>query len=126
MKKILKRICENLDWNIREYETDIELAKYSPAGEDFFFTVNKTNFVDEVIIYAEEFDADEHAEMWVNNMHEVKGVPQSIRTLIEDADAIKEMLLELATELCKAYKEALWLNLIYLLMELNKKRLKNI
>ena len=87
MNKKLKRICENLDWNIREYETDIELAKYSPAGEDFFFTVNKTNFVDEVIIYAEEFDADEHAEMWVNNMHEVKGVPQSIRTLIEDADA---------------------------------------
>jgi len=107
MNKKLKRICENLDWNIREYETDIELAKYSPAGEDFFFTVNKTNFVDEVIIYAEEFDADEHAEMWVNNMHEVKGVPQSIRTLIEDADAIKEMLLELAKELSIRSKK-LW------------------
>lgn len=107
MNKKLKRICENLDWNIREYETDIELAKYSPAGEDFFFTVNKTSFVDEVIIYAEEFDADEHAEMWVNNMHEVKGVPQSIRTLIEDADAIKEMLLELAKELSIRSKK-LW------------------
>ena len=37
--------------------------------------------------------------MWVKNMHFVKGVPQSIRTLIDDADAIKEMLEELANEL---------------------------
>lgn len=44
MNKKLKRICENLDWTVREYEEDIELAKYSPAGEDFFFTVSKKNF----------------------------------------------------------------------------------
>lgn len=99
MNKALKRVCENLDWTVREYEEDIELAKYSPAGEDFFFSVSKDNFLTEVINYAEDFDADEHAEMWVENMHTVKGVPQSIRTLIEDADAIKEMLLELATKL---------------------------
>lgn len=37
--------------------------------------------------------------MWVENMHTVSGVPQSIRTLIEDADAIKEMLLELSKNL---------------------------
>lgn len=99
MNKALKRVCENLDWTVREYKEDIELAKYSPAGEDFFFAVSKDNFLTEVINYAEEFDADEHAEMWIENMHTVKGVPQSIRTLIEDADAIKEMLLELATKL---------------------------
>ena len=99
MNKALKRVCENLDWTVREYEEDIELAKYSPAGEDFFFSVSKDNFLTEVINYAEDFDADEHAEMWVDNMHTVKGVPQSIRTLIEDADAIKEMLFELATKL---------------------------
>ena len=99
MNKALKRVCENLDWTVREYEEDIELAKHSPAGEDFFFSVSKDNFLTEVINYAEDFDADEHAEMWVENMHTVSGVPQSIRTLIEDADAIKEMLLELATKL---------------------------
>jgi len=99
MNKKLKQVCENLDWTVREYENDIELQKYSPAGEDFFFTVNKENFLTEVINYAEYFDADEHAEMWVDNMHTVSGVPQSIRTLIDDADAIKEMLLELANKL---------------------------
>lgn len=108
MNKRIKRICENLDWTLREYEEDIELAKYSPAGEDFFFTVSKKNFLDDVIEYAESFDADEHAEMWVENMHTVSGVPQSIRTLIEDADAIKEMLLELANKLSRSKK--LWKN----------------
>ena len=39
--------------------------------------------------------------MWVENMHNVNGVPQSIRTLINDADDIKEMLLELAEKLSK-------------------------
>lgn len=108
MNKRIKRICENLDWTLREYEEDIELAKYSPAGEDFFFTVSKKNFLDDVIDYAESFDADEHAEMWVENIHTVSGVPQSIRTLIEDADAIKEMLLELANKLSRSKK--LWKN----------------
>lgn len=106
MNKRIKRICENLDWTLREYEEDIELAKYSPAGEDFFFTVSKKNFLDDVVEYAESFDADEHAEMWVENMHTVSGVPQSIRTLIDDADAIKEMLLELANKLSRS--KQLW------------------
>lgn len=37
--------------------------------------------------------------MWVENMHSVRGVPQSIRTLIDDADAIKEMLTELSEQI---------------------------
>ena len=99
MKKYIKRICEKLGCDIHEYENEIEFENYSPAGEDFIFTVNKENFEDEVMFYAEDFDADEHAKMWVENMHSVKNVPQSIRTLIDDADAIKEMLLKLANKL---------------------------
>ena len=48
--------------------------------------------------------------MWVNNMHNVKGVPQSIRALIDDADAIKEMLLELAKNLSKGVKNGKFKN----------------
>ena len=99
MNKRVKALCEKLDWKVYEYEKDVELEKYSPAGEDFFFCVNKKDFIQNVIEYAEDFDADEHAEMWVENRHSVKGVPQSIRTLIDDADAIKDMLLELANYL---------------------------
>ena len=104
MNKKVKRICENLDWSIHEYENDVELEKFSPAGEDFFFCVDKKNFINNVIEYAEDFDSDEHAEMWVENRHTVSGVPQSIRTLMDDADAIKKMLLELAENLNRKIK----------------------
>lgn len=96
MKKRLKHIIRKLDWKIYEYETHVELEKYSPAGEDFFFCIDKKDFINNVVEYANDFDADEHAKMWVENMHTVRGIPQSIRTLINDADAIKEMLMELA------------------------------
>lgn len=42
--------------------------------------------------------------MWVESRGE-KGVPDSIRTLIDDADAIKEMVFELGDALRKAEKE---------------------
>lgn len=104
MNRKVRRICENLDWSIHEYEKDVELEKFSPAGEDFFFCVDKKNFINNVIEYAEDFDADDHAEMWVGNRQTVSGVPQSIRTLIDDADAIKKMLLELAENLNRKIK----------------------
>ena len=110
MNKRLKRICENLGWSVWDYDNDIEFHRYSPAGEDFFFAVNKDNYLSEIIEYAENFDADDHAEMWVNNMHNVKGVPQSIRALIDDADAIKEMLLKLAKNLSKGVKNGKFKN----------------
>ena len=104
MNKRIKTLCEKLDWKIYEYKNDVELEKYSPAGEDFFFCVEKNDFVNNVCQYAEDFDADEHAEMWVENRQTVSGVPQSIRTLIDDADAIKKMLLELAENLNRKIK----------------------
>ena len=30
-------ICEQLGWNVIKYDKEIELAQYSPAGEDFSF-----------------------------------------------------------------------------------------
>lgn len=104
MNRKIRRICENLDWSIHEYKDDVELEKYSPAGEDFFFCVDKKDFIKNVIEYAEDFDADDHAEMWVECRHTVSGVPQSIRTLIDDADDIKKMLLELAENLKRKIK----------------------
>ena len=54
--------------------------------------------------YAYDFDPEEHAEMWVESRGK-RGVPDSIRTLIDDADAIKEMAFELADALRKAEEE---------------------
>lgn len=105
MNKRQKRICERLGWNITVNKDDVELSQFSPAGEDFYFTADKKNFARSIREYAEDFDPDEHAETWVKNMHTVRGVPQSIRTLIDDADAIKEMLTELSEQIHKTIKE---------------------
>lgn len=101
MNKRQKRICERLGWTVIIYENEVELSQYSPAGEDFSFTADKRDFARSVEEYAYNFDPDEHAEMWVENMHTVRGVPQSIRTLIDDADAILEMLTELSEQINK-------------------------
>lgn len=99
--KLFKTI-EKQGWIIREGGEDIDICQYSPLGEDFFFTVSKNNIANDIISYAEDFDADEHAKMWIEVMGK-GGVPNSPRALIKDADDIKQMLVDLSN----AVKEAL-------------------
>lgn len=96
--------AEEIDWAVHIEDDCIEFEKYSPAGEDFIFTIvgnDEGAVAEKVREYAYDFDPDEHAEMWVESRGK-RGVPDSIRTLIDDADAIKEMLFELADVLRKA------------------------
>ena len=79
---------------------DLEFENWSPAGEDFCFYVSSANPVREVQEYARNFDADEHAEMWVESRGR-RGVPSSVRALIDDAEANQEMLNELADALAE-------------------------
>lgn len=94
--------CENLGWSVSEDQDagTVELESYSPAGENLVVTVEKENFAEKVREYAEDFDIDEHIEMWVEARNNgVAGVPKSTRELVEDAEEIKEMLLQLADAL---------------------------
>lgn len=101
---MINRIIEKadeLEWACRVCDDgELEFEKYSPEGEDFIFYVSSSNPVREVKEYAGNFDADEHAEMWVESRGK-RGVPDSIRALIDDADAIQEMLNELADALAE-------------------------
>lgn len=83
------------------YNGRVELEKYSPAGEDFLMCVEVENFPESVREYANDFDADEHAAMWIEARGKVNGVPDSIRELIKDAEAIQKMLNKLADTLVK-------------------------
>lgn len=89
--------AEKLDWTVKEYEDGTaEFSQYSPAGEDFSFTVNAENAAKEIYEYYDNFDVDDHIEMWVEaKQNGVAGVP-SIRRLVEDAEEISEMLKTLA------------------------------
>lgn len=96
-EKRYQRICEKLGWNVHDYgDGTVEIRQYSPAGEDFFFTVDRKSFVDDVKFYYENFDVDEHIEMWVKARDcGVSGIP-SVRRLVIDAEEIDDMLQILA------------------------------
>ncbi len=93
---------ETLGWNV--YCGDdgyVELYQRSGAGEDFLFTVSESNLIEDVKDYAESFDSEEHAAMWYDaKQRGIRCVP-SLHELVEDADAIQEMLEDLAINLCE-------------------------
>ena len=94
--------AEELGWCIHESDTEWEFIQNSPAGEDFFFDIsasdvhNAGDMVREIRSYANGFDAEEHAKMWIEAQGKVSGVPD-VKTLVKDADAIKLMLNKLAS-----------------------------
>ena len=50
--------------------------------------------------YDQQFDVDEHVEMWVSARNNgTSGIPSSIEELMEDAENIQEMLNDLADAL---------------------------
>lgn len=106
MKKLEQKyldVLEKHDWAVSSYTDDgrVEIEKYSPAGEDFSICVEVENFPDAVMEYYEDFDVDDHIDMWVEaRRNGVSGVP-STRRLAIDVEAIDEMLKELAYALAE-------------------------
>lgn len=107
-KRGIERIAEELYWGVHWDEDNIagekcvEFSKYSPAGEDFSFAVWYTHvseIPEKVMEYYEGFDPEEHVMIWAEHAGR-NGVPR-LRELLEDADAIEDMIRELAN----AYRE---------------------
>lgn len=104
MKKLLEK-SESLGWWWKSYieesqnnRTYVEIGKHSPAGEDFSMIIDfKTedqcsSFMEDLKSYCEDFDIDEHIEMWIESRgNGVSGVP-STRRLVEYAEEILEMI----------------------------------
>jgi len=92
-------ILEEHDITVNVYENDrtdeytVELQYYSNAGEDFSMNIkvnHGVDFAEAFLKTTNDFDADEHAEMWIENRGKINGTPSSIRVLLEDAESIKE------------------------------------
>lgn len=97
-----RKICEDLGWEIDEDEDDeyITLSQYSPLGEDFSFEVNPKNITEDVRDRWLHFDPDEHAVEWFNaRLNGDNSIPWDLRSLLDDAEEIGEMLDRLATAL---------------------------
>ena len=108
--------ARDLGWLTHEDEQGgVEFEQGSPAGEDFLFYVHgDEDLVKGVVEYARDWDPDEHVEMWVqakaNSDNPNRSSIPSIRTLVNDADEIDEMLSALADALIdvKAEVEEQW------------------
>lgn len=78
-------------------ENEWEFYQMSPAGEDFGVCLyDEDDIVSAVRKYADDFDGDEHVEELIEaKRNGFRGVP-SVSILVHDAEAIQEMLDELA------------------------------
>ena len=100
-------VCEALDWRVsapKENDTCWEFEKYSPAGEDFCFSIIAKNLVElkgELQYYYEYFDREDHVyELLEAKRNGFRGVPD-LDTLVQDSQDIEDMLEELAIEVTK-------------------------
>lgn len=102
----LKRKAGDLDWSWDEDEGGyVQLSKCSPAGEDFFIVVNAGNMVDEIRNYSDSFDTERHVHDLMDAKDNGLGGVPGLKELVEDADAIQEMLEGLADAM-EAVEEA--------------------
>lgn len=98
--------CNDLDWTVnigcdKPGEWYAELGWGSPAGEDFWTTAyfkDAEDFIKGVRTCAKEFDPDHNVEIWVDRRGQ-GGCPDTIRELMDDAEAIQKSLNELADAL---------------------------
>lgn len=95
-----EEVFEDLGWTVHKNENDgaLDINQHSPCGEDFWFSIEGENIPQEVSEYAEDFDVDEHVDLWAESRGK-RGVPESYHELVEDAEAIKAMLIKLAEAL---------------------------
>lgn len=103
----IEKVANEENWTMGTYEDAVKddaiyFYQYSPAGENFSFCITFTEkgewVVDEVQRVANDFDEDEHFEMWAEARNSVSGVPD-IRTLIKDAHDIHNMITDLGVSL---------------------------
>lgn len=96
--KQLVKVATEQGWDVFPDKDVIDLRIYSPAGEDFGFSIDKNkDYIEQIEDFESNFDPDEHAEQWCRLSAEEKsrmGVPP-ISVLLEDAKDIKQMLVDL-------------------------------
>lgn len=106
---------ENNNFTISEVEQQdnrfyVELEQFTPLGEDWSETIwfDGTNhgFIYAVVKRYFDFDVDEEAAIWIEHRG-TNGVPNSIKSLIEDAEWKEHMLDVLTDDLItlEIYKE---------------------
>lgn len=97
-------VAEELDWCVDVEKSCFEFEKYSPAGEDFIFSIfgnSLKEFKENLKEFSETFDREDHVfELLEAKRNGFAGVPD-LDTLVEDSKDIESMLEELAEKIAK-------------------------
>ena len=83
-----------------ECGSQYNFAKYSPAGQDFFFTVEVGNTLREcaqsILDYYDGFDVSYETYLWLDcDGHGKNGAPYDMKDLYEDMEACEKIIYEL-------------------------------
>lgn len=91
------KIAEGLGWAVTKDRTDIELQQYTTFGQDFSFSVNRTeDYVKQVYEYYDGFDPSAEALLWCYNFgHGKNGAPYHLKDIIADMEEVEKMLEQL-------------------------------
>ena len=112
LDKMLER-AEELGWCYRKEEQEsplgngqvdryIEFERYTPAGEDFLFTVfyEKPEYLPrEIMSYADDFDLNDHVLRWLDAKRNGDSTVPDVVELVDDGRWIQNELKILAEEL---------------------------
>lgn len=107
LQKKLAQVLEANGWSFDQPQKQgkdyyLEINHETPAGEDWWETIWYDGTIEgfDISVYNRfmEFDVDEDVEMWVERRGK-NGVPNSIRTLVENAEYKEEALKKLSDAL---------------------------
>lgn len=102
-KKLIKKIEEH-DFSIYEYNDDnsFDFGKYSPAGQDFHFTINcyddwdLSDLAQAILEYYNDFDVSYEAYIWLDHTgHGANGAPYDMKDVYEDMKTCEDYIYEL-------------------------------
>ena len=100
LKAAIEAVAELFGWGCDwDEDENLELENWSPAGENLYECANAPHVIEDFVRNARDFDIDEHVEMLLEaKRNGLRGVPGA-SVLVRDAEAIDEMLNDLADAL---------------------------
>ena len=99
--EILQEVAEELGWKVYNNENSIELSKYTSAGQDFNFSIDKNSILfKEIKEYHDSYDPAEETMKWVDSTgHGINGAPDNLQDILNDMEEVKQNLKKLYIKL---------------------------
>lgn len=101
---LIIRCAEADGWSVdtetyqKRQETEFTFSQYTPAGQDFSFSVtmqgeNLDSLIGNIKEYYDNFDVDEETYLWLDETgHGKNGAPYRMKDVVEDMEEAEKMI----------------------------------